>query len=185
AAADLAAHPAGAELPRLILIDHNSTSHPSRKGLCCRFAPLAARAEIGHATLLPVRADPDRRSAAWTGSSATAMDRVALAGDRRHEVATHQLARRQVELAKPGIIHVCAWHPGIQPERPERLALIDVADAGTDPLLEQQLPEGGRIRAAGAADNRVQIESVDQDVGYQLGDRCLRVAKNLHHGRRE
>src|SRR5207302_7752039 len=90
AAANLAAHPAGPELPRLILIDHDRNvpqpplsgsaailAHPSWKSGSCSFA-LAARTEIGKAGLLSLRTDLDRRSAARTGSPATTMDRMPL-----------------------------------------------------------------------------------------------------------
>ena len=104
---------------------------------------------------MSLRSYSNWRSAAWTGPSATTMDGVALADDRRYvrvagfpacdQVATHQVAGDQVKLAKPLVIQLDRRHPGIQPERPERFTLIDVADPGANPLLQQQLSESGRL----------------------------------------
>src|SRR3989442_3404129 len=140
-----------------------NTSSSESYGLPGRFA-LAARTEIGEPRLLPLHPCFDRRSAAWTRPSSTAVDRMAGAGDRRKDAATHQVARGHVERAKPLVIQRSRRHPGIQPKRPERLALIDVADAGADTLLQQQLTKRGCLRAASAADDAIQIKRVDQDV---------------------
>jgi hypothetical protein len=64
------------------------------------------------------------------------MDRMPLAGNRRHEVAAHQVAGCGVKPAKALVIQLRRAHPRIQAMPPERFALIDVADAGTDPLLQ-------------------------------------------------
>jgi hypothetical protein len=63
------------------------------------------------------------------------VDSVPLAGDRRHEVAAHHVAGCQIEQAKPLVIQLGGPHPGIQPKRPERLALIDVANTRAHALL--------------------------------------------------
>src|SRR6202011_2912807 len=110
------------------------TRSSSREGLSCRFA-LAPWTEIGEAGLLALRSYSNRGSAAWTGPAATPMNRMALPGDRCHEVGTHQIASGEVEAAKPPVIELGRKHAGVQFERPERFALIDVADASADPLL--------------------------------------------------
>ena len=83
---------------------------------------------------------------------------MALPGDPCHEVAAHQVARAEVKPPKVVVIQVGRTHPCIQLECPQCLTLIDVADAGTNPLLQEQLPKRGCVRAAGASDYRVQID---------------------------
>src|SRR3989442_12884649 len=161
-----------------------NTSSFESYGLPGRFA-LAARTEIGEPRLLPLPPYFDRRCAAWKGSSPPPMDRVVLAGDRCHEVSAHQVAGVEVKPPQPVVIQRSGRHPGIQPKGPERLALIDVADAGADTLLQQQLTERGCLRAASAADDAIQIEWVDEDIRSEMGNRCLGIANQLHHGRGE
>ncbi len=129
--------------------------------------------------------DSNRRPAAWTGSPAPAVDRMALVGDWCHQVAAHQVTDRRVKPAKALVVQIGRAHPWIQAVVPERLALIDVADAGTDTLLEEQFPEGGRLRAARAADHLINVERIDQDIGSQVGDRVSGIAHQLHNGRGE
>src|ERR1700737_4526658 len=119
-----------------------------------RWFALAARTVIGEPRLVALGSDSNRRPAARTWASAPAVDRMALARDRRHEVGSHQVAGGQVKLAKPRVIELGGRHPGVQPECPERLTLIDIADAGADALLEQQLAERGCLRPAGGPDLR-------------------------------
>jgi hypothetical protein len=69
------------------------------------------------------------------------MDRVSLPADRRGEVASHQIPSRQVEATERLVFEACGSRPGIEAQLPERLALIDVADAGTDALLQQELAQ--------------------------------------------
>ena len=102
-----------------------------------------------------------------------------------HKVAAHQVTRGQVELAKPPVIQLGRGHPGIQAERPERFTLIDVADPSAHALLQQQLAKGGRLRLAGAADDPIKVEWIDQDIRPQVGDRCPGIANQLHHWRGE
>src|SRR2546423_12825283 len=106
---------------------------------------LAARTEVREARLLSLGTDSNRGAAAGTRPSAPSVDGVTLAGDRHHEVSPHQIAGGQVEVAEPLIIKLGGWHPGVEPQRPERLTLIDVADAGANALLQQKLPQGGRL----------------------------------------
>src|ERR1700674_649614 len=150
-----------------------------------RWFALAARTVIGQAGLVSLGSDSNRRPAAGTWAPATAVDRVALARNRRDEGGAHQAAGGQVKLAKPRVIELGGRHPGVQPERPERLTLIDVADTGADPLLEQQLSEGGRLRPARALDDGIQIEGIDQDIRPEVGYGCLGIANQLHDWRGE
>src|SRR2546430_16173287 len=113
---------------------------------------LAARTEVREARLLSLGTDSNRGLAAGTGPPAPSVDGVTLAGNRRHEVSPHQVAGGQVEVAEPLIIKLGGWHPGVEPQSPERLTLIDVADAGADALLQQQLSQRRRFRKPGAAD---------------------------------
>jgi len=113
------------------------------------------------------------------------MNRMALAGDRRHEVGTHQIASGQVKAAKPLVIELGRRHPGVQFERPERFTLIDVADAGAHPLLEEQLSKGGCVRPASTADDLIEVERIDQDIGSQVRHRLSGIANQLHDGRSE
>jgi hypothetical protein len=62
---------------------------------------------------------------------------MSLSDDWRDEVASHQVARRHVKLAKPVVIQCGRAHPWIQAKGPERFAFIDVADAGGNTLLQQ------------------------------------------------
>src|ERR1700674_1784734 len=129
-----------------------------------RWFALAARTVIGQAGLVSLGSDSNRRPAAGTWAPATAVDRVALARNRRDEVGAHQAAGGQVKLAKPRVIELGGRHPGVQPERPERLTLIDVADAGADALLEQQLAERGCLRPAGGLRAGVRVGVTRQNI---------------------
>src|SRR6202165_1733806 len=141
---------------------------------------LTARTVIGQAGLLALGSDSNRRPAAGTWAPATAVDPLAVARDRRHEVGSHHVAGGQVQLAKPGVLELRGRHPGVQPECPERLTLIDIADAGADALLEQQLAERGCLRPAGALDDGIEVEWNDQDIRPEVGDGCVRIANQLH-----
>ena len=66
---------------------------------------------------------------------------------------------------------------------PERFALIDVADARADPLFQQQLSKGGCLGPAGAADDLLELERIDQDVRSQVRHGLPGVANQLHDGR--
>src|ERR1700732_187837 len=83
----------------------------SQLGRSCRVA-LAARTVIGQAGLVALDSNSNRRPAARTWAAATAVDRVALAHHRRHEVGSHQVAGGKVKLAKPRVIELGGRHPG-------------------------------------------------------------------------
>jgi len=134
---------------------------------------------------VPLGPDSNWRAAARTWSSTTAVHGMPLPGDWRHQVAPHQVPRRRVKLAKPLIIQRGRLHPWIQAKRPERFALIDVADAGADPLLEEQLPQRGCTRVAGTAHDLIEVEGIDQDVRSQVCHWLSGVANQLHDGRGE
>src|SRR2546423_10658783 len=144
---------------------------------------LAPRTEISEASLVSLGMDLNRRPAAWTGSSAPAMDRMALSGDRRYEVAAHQVAGPQVKLAQALVIQLRRTHPGIEAKSPERFALVDVANTRTHALLQQQLAEGGCFRDASAADDLVEVERIDQDIRSQVRHRLPGITDQLHDGR--
>ena len=74
---------------------------------------------------------------------------------------------------------------GIDPMRPERLAFIDVADAGADTLVEQKLAECLRLGSPGAPNDLLEIEGIDENVGSQVGDRLVDIRNELHDRRRE
>ncbi len=113
------------------------------------------------------------------------MHGMSLADDRCDQVAAHQVARCQVKLAKSLVLQLGRRHPGVEPECPERFTLIDVADARAYPLFQQQLSEGGRLGAAGAQEDLIQIEWIDQDIRSKVSDRRLGVANQLHDWRGE
>ncbi len=132
---------------------------------------------------MPLGSDSNRRSAPWTGSSAATVDGMVLAGHWRHEVAAHQVAGGGVKLAKALVIQLGGAHPRIQAKRPQRLALIDVADARADLLLQQQLSERGGVRPARAADDLLEIEWVNQDIRPEVRHRFSGIANQFHDGR--
>ena len=134
---------------------------------------------------MPLGSDSNRRSAPWTGSSAASVDGMVLAGHWRHQVAAHQVAGGGVKLAKALVIQLGGAHPGIQAMGPQRFALIDVADASADTLLQQQLPQGRCLQLAGAAEDLLEVERVDQDIRSQVRHRLSGIANQLHHGRGE
>jgi hypothetical protein len=113
------------------------------------------------------------------------MDRMSLSDDWRDEVASHQVAGRQVKLPEPLVIQLGRTHPWIQAKGPERLALIDVANTSADALLQQQLPKGGCVRAAGTTDDLLDVEWIDQDIRSQVRHRLAGIANQLHKGRGE
>ena len=76
---------------------------------------LAARTEVREARLLSLGMDSNRGPAAATGPPAPSVDGVTLAGDRRQEVAPHEIAGGQVEVAEPVVIKLGGWHPGVEP----------------------------------------------------------------------
>jgi len=113
------------------------------------------------------------------------MDGVVLADYRSYKVATHHVTRGQVKPAEPLVIQPGRRHPGIEPERPERFTLIDVADAGAHALLQEQLSKGGRVGPAGTPDDLIQMKGIDQDIRPEVGHRRLGIANQLHDGRGE
>jgi hypothetical protein len=70
---------------------------------------------------------------------------MALAGSGRQQTATHQIARCSVEPSQDVIFEELGRPPGIKPIDPKRLAFVDVADAGADPLVEQEFADGLRV----------------------------------------
>ena len=66
---------------------------------------------------------------------------------------------------------------------PERFALINVADARADLLLQQQLSKGGCLRPSSAADDLLEVERIDQDIRSQVRHRLSGIAHQLHDGR--
>jgi len=134
---------------------------------------------------VPLGSDSNRRSAPWTGSSAATVDGMVLAGHWRHEVAAHQVAGAGVKLAKALVIQLGGAHPRIQAMGPQRFALIDVADASADTLLQQQLPQGRCLQLAGAAEDLLEVERVDQDIWSQVRHWLSGIANQLHDGRGE
>ena len=69
--------------------------------------------------------------------------------------------------------------------RPECLALVDVADAGADALLEQQLADRPRLRKTGAPDHLVEVERLGENVRTQVLHRLAVVAHHLDDRSRE
>ncbi len=134
---------------------------------------------------MPLGSDSNRSAAARTRPSTAPVDGMPLPGDWRHQVAPHQVARRYVKLAKPLVIQLDRALPRIQAKRPERLALIDVADPGADALLQEQLTQRGSFGLAGAADHLVNVKRIDQDVGSQVRHWLSGVPNQLHDRRGE
>ena len=102
---------------------------------------------------MPLGSDSNRRPAARTRSSTARVNSMALAGNGCHKVAAHQVAGGGVKLAKALVIQLGGAHPGIQAMGPQRFALIDVADAGADTLLQQELPQGRSLQLACTAED--------------------------------
>jgi len=121
---------------------------------------------------VPLGSDSNRRSAPWTGSSAATVYGMVLAGHWRHQVAAHQVAGGGVKLAKALVIQLGGAHPRIQAKPPKRFAFIDVADAGADTLLQQQLPQGRCLQLAGPAEDLLEVERVDQDIRSRCATGC-------------
>src|SRR5438067_10951141 len=113
-------------------------SSSGRQELSCRLA-LAAGTEVGEPRRHPLRADSNWQFAPGTRSAAAPMDRRALTGERCKEIPSHELPGRRVDPAQRRLIEFCRRRPGIEPQRPQRPALIDVAYAGADPLREEQV----------------------------------------------
>jgi|SRR5579864_6029746 len=63
---------------------------------------------------------------------------------------------------------------------PQRLALVDVADAGADALIKQQLPERWPIRLPSSLDHTVELERLGENVRTEISDRLPRVGGQLH-----
>jgi len=103
-------------------------------------------------------------------------------GDRRQEISSHELPGRRIDAAQRRLIEFCGRRPGIEPQRPQGLALIDVAYAGADALLKEQFGNAGGLRSAGAPDHFIQVERIDEDVGPQVAHRQPLVDDQLHEG---
>ncbi len=63
---------------------------------------------------------------------------------------------------------------------PQRLALVDVADAGADALIKQQLAKGWPIRLPSSLDHGVELERLTENVRTKMSDRLPRVGGQLH-----
>src|SRR5439155_1564594 len=148
----------------------------------CRLA-LATGTEIGEPRRRPLGADSNWQSAPGTRLAASPMDRRALTGERCQEIPSHELPGRRIDAAQRRLIEFCGRRPGIEPQRPQCLALIDVAYAGADALLEEQFVNAGGLRSAGAPDHFIQVERIDEDVWPQVADRQALVDDQLHEGR--
>jgi hypothetical protein len=68
---------------------------------------------------------------------------------------------------------------------PERLALIDVADAGADALIEQQFAKSRAIRVTRSLHHTLELERLGEDIRSQVGDSLMGVNGQLHDGRIE
>ena len=66
--------------------------------------------------------------------------------------------------------------------QPEGFALIDVADAGADPLVEQELADRRPVRLPSSPHDFIQVEMLRQDIRAQVLHRLAAVAYHLHHG---
>ena len=146
---------------------------------------LAAWAEVGQPRVFALRSNSNGASTSRTGTPASAVDGVALAGNRRHEIATHEVPRRRIEAAQPFFIHFRGRAPWVKPLNPERLALIDVADAGADALIKQQFTKPRGSADSNPPDDLVEIKRISEDVGSQVRERQSRVGYQFHDRRSE
>src|SRR5436190_17008189 len=139
------------------------------ESVSCRLT-LTAGTKIREPRLRALGLNSNRHFAPGTRPAAASVDRRTLLGDRREQVPSHELPGRSVDPSQPRLIELCRRRPGVEPQCPERLALIDVAHAGADALVEEQFSNGGSVRPAGASDHFIQIERIDQDIGPEVSD---------------
>ncbi len=104
-----------------------------------------------------------------------------LAGQR----PAHQVPGSQVQLPELVVTERRRRHPRVDAVHPERLALVDVADARADPLVEQQLTERRRLRQPSSPHDFFRVEPLRQDVWAQVFNGPAAVAHHLYDRRRE
>src|SRR5207302_4011242 len=95
----------------------------------CQSGLLARRAVVRDPRQLALAAGADQGQAARTGASSPAVDGVRVVP--AHS-ALELLARLRIEPPERVVVGRLDLLPGIEPERPEALAAVDVADAGRE-----------------------------------------------------
>jgi hypothetical protein len=110
--------------------------------------------------MLTLRLNANRHAASRTGTPATSVHSVPLPRNRRHQVAAHESARRGIKSPQRFVVECCSGLPRIKPVAPERLALIDVADACAYALIQQELAEHCWSQASGAPNDLVKVERI-------------------------
>lgn len=144
----------------------------------CQLA-LALRAEVGQTRPLALRLDADWRTASRARSSASSVNGVSVTAQWCQQTATHQVPRRQVQLSKELVIDHRRRLPRIDPVDPQRLAFVDIADAGANTLVKEEFPNGGR-RCPGTSNYLIEVKGLDQDVRAQMSDRLLGIGHEFH-----
>src|SRR5205823_6032360 len=110
---------------------------------------LAGGTPVGPAGLRPLLPGGDPGAAARAGTALPSVHGGGPAGrEAAREGATGEVRAQRVadgreELPELLVAQLGARFPGVESPLPEALALVDVADAAADPLVEQQLTERG------------------------------------------
>src|SRR5579872_5573749 len=145
---------------------------------------LTRGAPVHEARVLAHRAHPDHGPAAWAGSAAPAVHRSpavtrepALKAARN--VRAHRLAGGIEDEAQALVVEDRHQRPGIDAASPQRLAAVDIADAGGDALIEQHLADGPGPERPRARDRFGDGPSLGKDVRSKVTDSCADVADEL------
>jgi hypothetical protein len=93
----------------------------------------------------------------------------------------HQLAGGRVDPAQRPVVERGGPGPGVEPQPPQAVALVDVADSGTNALVEEELAEGPVTAGAGARHHPVEVEALGEDVGPEVAGRRAVVGAQLDH----
>jgi hypothetical protein len=91
------------------------------------------------------------------------------------EVREHARTRRRDERAEPAVVDRRQRGKRVEPAGEERLAFVDVADAGERSLIEERVADWGVAECSQAAASVVDVEALGEDVRTERRE-CLVVA---------
>src|SRR5437879_5371556 len=146
---------------------------------------LAPGTPVRPARLGPLLSGGDPGAAAGAGTTPPAVHRGGPAGREAAregpggDVRAQRVSDGAEEVAELLVAQLGARPPGVEPPLPETLALVDVADAAADPLVQEQLSERGGAERPCPSDHLVQPQIVPEKVRPQVADRLLGLPHQL------
>src|SRR5947209_2350053 len=151
---------------------------------------LARGAPVGHSGVLALGFELDPGATARAGPPGAAVDGAPAvagkaAGVAAAKVGPHGRAHRLEQLPKAGVGEAARGRPGIDPLPPQRLAAVDVADAGHHALVEKDVADRPGVDAPGILERVVGGPTFGEDVRPKVAERRLLVPDQIDDRRRE